>query len=81
MELLQGESLSDIRHRQADQRLPLKICIAFVRQIVTLLEQLHDMGIVHRDVKPRSDECYIISFYITLVVLTPTVGLDGWGRQ
>lgn len=57
MQLLSGEDLGDIihRHRQSrsDPRVPLRTCVTIAKQITALLERLHGMGIVHRDIKPK----------------------------
>lgn len=53
MELLRGEDLSEIRHRQSSSRLPITICVHLALEMVKLLERLHGLGIIHRDIKPK----------------------------
>lgn len=53
MELLRGEDVSEIRHRQSSPRLPLSVCVHLAKEMVSLLEKLHSLGIIHRDIKPK----------------------------
>lgn len=52
MELLEGESLSDLlkKHR----RLPYARAVAIMSQVLAALHAAHDKGIVHRDLKPAN---------------------------
>jgi eukaryotic-like serine/threonine-protein kinase len=50
MELVPGESLSALLKRVG--RLPVERALAFVAQAAAALQQAHDAGVVHRDVKP-----------------------------
>ena len=48
---LMGESLSDLFYR-CGRRFSLKTVLMLGQQLVTRLEEVHEAGIVHRDVKP-----------------------------
>lgn len=53
MEYLPG---GDLYQRLADKcTLPLGEAVAWVAQAVLAIEDLHTLGIVHRDVKPGKD--------------------------
>jgi serine/threonine protein kinase len=53
MELLCGGDMSEVRHKQPNDRLPMGVCVHFAKQMVTLLEKLHSLGVIHRDIKPK----------------------------
>src|SRR6187549_1665254 len=52
MELLKGETLSDLLRRK--QRLSVTEAAELVRQACTGVQAAHDAGIVHRDLKPEN---------------------------
>ena len=52
MELLEGETLSDLLSRE--RPLPLDAVLNIVRQVVSALKLLHERGIIHRDLKPSN---------------------------
>ena len=50
MELLEGKTLSD--KLKNDDRMPIKTLIEISMQIASALDYAHNMGVVHRDIKP-----------------------------
>jgi serine/threonine-protein kinase len=56
LEWLEGQDLDALleRARKFDQRVPLPIAGAIVRQVLAALEYAHGHGVVHRDVSPRN---------------------------
>lgn len=53
MELLEGPTLRALCEQQGG-RLPLPLAVELVRQLAAALQQLHQRGIVHRDLSPRN---------------------------
>eukprot|EP01112_Ceratiomyxa_fruticulosa_P016995 TRINITY_DN5216_c0_g2_i2.p1 TRINITY_DN5216_c0_g2~~TRINITY_DN5216_c0_g2_i2.p1 ORF type:complete len:522 (-),score=74.99 TRINITY_DN5216_c0_g2_i2:62-1627(-) len=53
MELL-GENLSELRRRQPDGRFSMGTTIKLGKQMLSALECVHDLGYLHRDVKPSN---------------------------
>ena len=64
MELLRGEDMSEMRHRQASfPRLPLRVAVHLAQEMIRLLQQLHGLGYVHRDVKPK----YVLFLFLDAI--------------
>jgi casein kinase 1 epsilon len=66
---LLGESLQSLKNRNSS--LPLALVLKFGIQMITLLETIHNKGLVHRDIKPENfllgpnndmDRIHIIDF-------------------
>jgi len=55
LELLQG---MDLRHRMRGRPLPLREGTSYLLETCAGLQAAHDIGIVHRDVKPEN--CYLV---------------------
>ena len=54
MELLKGEDMSEMRHRQSTpSRIPLAIAVHLTQEMIRLLQKLHALGYIHRDIKPK----------------------------
>lgn len=54
MELLQGQSLAEVLHKEPNHRLSLDESVDFALQILAGLEAAHAKNIVHRDLKPEN---------------------------
>jgi serine/threonine-protein kinase len=52
MELLEGEELRDVMHR--DKKLPLEDVVTIAKQLCSAVDAAHAQGIVHRDLKPEN---------------------------
>ncbi len=53
MELL-GDNLSELRRRQPDGKFSLPTTLKLGQQMLRAIEAIHDLGYLHRDVKPVS---------------------------
>eukprot|EP00736_Rhodelphis_marinus_P001530 Rmarinus@m.17399 len=53
MELL-GESLTDLRRRQPEQRFSLSTTARLGRQMLEAIRMIHERGYLHRDIKPSN---------------------------
>ena len=56
MEYLDGEGLDEVIARSLSERspLPIETCVRWAAQIAGALQAAHEVGIVHRDVKPSN---------------------------
>ncbi len=52
MEYLRGETLEDVLAREGS--LPVARCVSIVGQVLAALDEAHERGVVHRDVKPEN---------------------------
>jgi serine/threonine protein kinase len=74
MNLIDGESLADLLKRSPDQRLPTKVAIPIIMDVLSALDHAHRNGVWHRDVKPSNilldstNKPYLSDFGIALAV-------------
>ncbi|MEO8877860.1 MAG: serine/threonine-protein kinase, partial [Polyangiaceae bacterium] len=54
MELLDGSSLEDLSMRSVDGKLPLRLVLAVMHQLLDVLVAAHAKNVVHRDLKPAN---------------------------
>lgn len=66
MELVDGPSLTEVL--RTEKRLPPRRTVALAIQVLSALEAAHDVGVVHRDLKPDN------------VILTHIAGKGEWAR-
>jgi serine/threonine protein kinase/tetratricopeptide (TPR) repeat protein len=52
MEYVEGENLAHILHQQT--KLPPKDAVAIIEQVCRALEAAHNVGVIHRDLKPQN---------------------------
>jgi hypothetical protein len=80
MEMLQG---ADLRNHMSAGHLPRGVGIDLLQQSAAGLQAAHDMGVVHRDVKPENlfvtldSVVKVMDFGIARTVLTPGMTMDG----
>jgi len=80
MELL-GENLSEIRRKQPDQKFSLGVACKLGMQMLKALEAVHELGYLHRDVKPsnfalgltpdKRNKVYLIDFGLSRRFVLP----------
>ena len=52
MELVEGGEL--FKYIQTKKQVPEPVCCHIVRQLVSIIDYLHEVGIIHRDIKPEN---------------------------
>ena len=57
MELMQGETLRDLLQRRGP--LPPQEAIAVILDVIEGLQEAHQLGVIHRDVKPSN--CFLMA--------------------
>jgi eukaryotic-like serine/threonine-protein kinase len=55
MEYVEGENLALLLHQQT--KLPPKDAVAIIEQVCRALEAAHNVGVIHRDLKPQNIMC------------------------
>jgi serine/threonine protein kinase len=58
MELL-GENISELRRRQPNEQFSMLTTLKLGMQMLVAIEAVHDLGYLHRDIKPV---CLLLSF-------------------
>lgn len=67
---LLGSSVSRLQNKQPEKKFPLHVVCSYGCQLLDILRQIHDRGIIHRDLSPANicvsqsseDEVYLIDF-------------------
>lgn len=73
---LQGRNLAELRRAQPRGAFSLSTSLRLGQQILKAIESIHEVGFLHRDIKPVSTKSYLIhlrnsdSFFINCVCIT-----------
>lgn len=93
MELLEGEDLQDRVNRIG--RLPLEYCLRILAQVGAGIHYAHELGVVHRDIKPNNiflcqqssplgkepEQAKILDFGLAKLIADGGRGIDAWSIQ
>ncbi len=63
MELL-GENLSELRRKQSDGKFSVGTTVRLGQQMLRAIEAIHDLGYLHRDIKPVSSFLLHLTFIV-----------------
>lgn len=81
MQYLEGQSLQEIL--ESNGRLTPQVALPILRQAVLAIQEAHDVGVIHRDLKPqnilvdRNGKAYIMDFGISISAETRRVTQPG----